>query len=478
MYSGSPLGSVEPDGAIDTADPEAHDLSNGGAAHSGLAALAEGLGAIPDSPTRFHSDLAADLEDHFVFSTEGRDNIAVEGTEPGADSLSAAENGVSELAADILDQTAPEVTRRELVFVDTAVADYELLVRDLRDGLDSQARFEVVLIGPQENGIGKISRALAARSGVDAVHVISHGSEGRVNLGDVSLGLNNLDRFAESIAGWNTALRDGADILLYGCDVAAQAEGRALTAALSDLCGCDVAASVDDTGHAALGGDWELEYQTGEIETAIVFGDYVQANWGYLLDVTVNATTVDTTPAGASSDSFAHTTSGSDRLMLVGISFGHNDEERVNSVTYNGTPLALMGARDNADSESARVEIWSLVAPATGTHNVVVNYSDTDHDGATIGVTTFNGVDQVSALGSFESAQGDSGSLSTTVLSGSGELVFGVAALDDDNDWDLVPGLGQSEQWDAYVSYANGAGSTEPGAASVVTSWTVATSSK
>jgi hypothetical protein len=40
---------------------------------------------------------------------------------------------------------------------------------------------------------------------------------------------------------------------------------------LSELTGADIAASANPTGNAALGGDWELEVQTGSIETPIPF---------------------------------------------------------------------------------------------------------------------------------------------------------------------------------------------------------------
>ncbi len=60
---------------------------------------------------------------------------------------------------------------------------------------------------------------------------------------------------------------------------------EALTEALSELCDCDVAASVDDTGHAGLGGDWDLEYATGGIETNVAISIAAQQNWAGLLAV-------------------------------------------------------------------------------------------------------------------------------------------------------------------------------------------------
>jgi hypothetical protein len=158
--------------------------------------------------------------------------------------------------------------------------------------------------------------------------------------------------------------------------------------------------------------------------------------------------------------------------MLVGVSFGLGSGETVSEVRYNGDLLNFEGARNGPGNDS-RIEIWSRVAPDTGTHNVVVTLSAGTHDGATAGVMTFTEVNQATPLGTFASNAGVSTSASVTVSSAVDELVFGVLAVDDTSNRDLVPGAGQSpERWDLYANSANGGGTTEEGAPSVVTSWT------
>ena len=57
------------------------------------------------------------------------------------------------------------------------------------------------------------------------------------------------------------------------------------------LCDCDVAASDDATGQALLGGDWELEFEVGAIETDVAFSRLAQVQFeGLLATVTVDAT--------------------------------------------------------------------------------------------------------------------------------------------------------------------------------------------
>lgn len=58
-----------------------------------------------------------------------------------------------------------------------------------------------------------------------------------------------------------------ADLLLYGCDIAAGDGGRQFIAQLARATGADVAASLDDTGTARLAGNWLLEAAAGAIET-------------------------------------------------------------------------------------------------------------------------------------------------------------------------------------------------------------------
>jgi hypothetical protein len=74
--------------------------------------------------------------------------------------------------------------------------------------------------------------------------------------------------YADTLSGISDALAENADLLIYGCDFAAGETGAAAAEAFAAATGADVAASTDATGHALRGGDWELEYSTGRIETS------------------------------------------------------------------------------------------------------------------------------------------------------------------------------------------------------------------
>ncbi|MBF2026124.1 MAG: DUF4347 domain-containing protein [Oscillatoriales cyanobacterium C42_A2020_001] len=153
----------------------------------------------------------------------------------------------------------------EVVFIDSAIADTQALLAGM------SANAEVVLLDASRDGIAQISDFLAQRSNISALHIVSHGSAGNLLLGNASLNVNTLHSYATSLQGWTKSFTTGADILLYGCDVAAGDLGTGFVQSLGFLTGADIAASNDLTGSSALGGDWELEVNTGAIAANLAF---------------------------------------------------------------------------------------------------------------------------------------------------------------------------------------------------------------
>lgn len=146
-----------------------------------------------------------------------------------------------------------------IVFVEADVADYQLLLADLAPGA------EVHVLDPGLDGLAGMAAVLKGRSGIDALHIVSHGSEGAVSLGALQLRRDNLAGHVDDLATIRQALHADADILLYGCSVGAGTAGAAFVDALAGATGADVAASTDLTGATALGGNWTLERSSGAI---------------------------------------------------------------------------------------------------------------------------------------------------------------------------------------------------------------------
>jgi len=177
------------------------------------------------------------------------------------------------------DPAAAATQRRELVVIDTRVPDYATLVNDLLSQTTGDRVFDILIVNEGEDGIAPVSDALGAGVTYDAVHIVSHGADGVVQLGGTAIDAGSLIARAADFQSWGNGLSANADILIYGCDVAAAPQGQALVATLSTLTGADVAASDDRTGGAAAGGDWILEVAAGRIQTNVVASTQFQQQW-------------------------------------------------------------------------------------------------------------------------------------------------------------------------------------------------------
>ncbi|HEV2113268.1 MAG TPA: hypothetical protein VGR50_03910, partial [Terriglobales bacterium] len=177
---------------------------------------------------------------------------------------------------------------------------------------------------------------------------------------------------------------------------------------------------------------------------------------------------------------FAHTTAGTNRLMMVGVSLNltNSTAATVSSVTYNGVALTLMGSHNDAGN-TRRMELWKLVAPPTGTFNVVVTIGGLtltqSNMGVVAGATTFTGVDQNTPSGTFASNDGAASTNSTvTVTSNPGEVVIDTLATGGDVTVTGFTGS-QTSQWNldsggtTAALDVTGFGSTAVGAPNVTT---------
>ncbi|BAU12498.1 PA14 domain-containing protein [Leptolyngbya sp. NIES-3755] len=150
-----------------------------------------------------------------------------------------------------------------LVFIDPSVENAQSLVNSAVAGT------KVILLNGNQDGIEQISTVLAGYRNVESVHIVSHGSIGSLTLGNATLDLSTLSRYETELKAWSNSLSTDADILLYGCNVAAG--DNPLISQLSEITGADIAGSIDTTGSAAKGGNWTLEAKTGSIEASLPF---------------------------------------------------------------------------------------------------------------------------------------------------------------------------------------------------------------
>jgi VCBS repeat-containing protein len=188
------------------------------------------------------------------------------------------EQAESQGVLDAIAAYSPGDSRTEVVFVDPTVPNYQ----DLLSGMNSN--IEVIMLDSGQDGIEQMANALSGRTGIDAIHVISHGGAGELQLGTGVLNADSMStQYVDDLAVIRQSLSEQADILVYGCEFAQGETGQAAVDMLADFTGADVQASNDLTGSISLGGDWEFEVSTGTIETTLAVDYNAQMNWAGML---------------------------------------------------------------------------------------------------------------------------------------------------------------------------------------------------
>ncbi|MGL5082425.1 MAG: DUF4347 domain-containing protein [Microcoleaceae cyanobacterium] len=175
---------------------------------------------------------------------------------------------------------------RTVVVIDSSISDYQSLVQ----GIDPQA--SVVLLSSEQDGVTQITQALGKYQDIESLHILSHGSSGRLRLGNVELSLETLETYKEQFQQWKIALGQTGKILLYGCCVAAGEHGRNFVDGLAQLTGANIAASQTLTGSSSLGGNWSLEVTTGEVNQILPFRSEVLRAYTSVLILLVDETFV------------------------------------------------------------------------------------------------------------------------------------------------------------------------------------------
>lgn len=244
-----------------------------------------------------------------------------------------------------------------LVFIDAGVADYQTLAANVQPG----AEVHILTAG---DAIAQITQVLLQHTGISSIHIVSHGSDGELELGDRWYTLNDLTNHASQLKAWTGALTAEADILLYGCDVARGATGTQFVQTLAQLTGADVAASTDPTGSSALGGNWILEAQTGVIQAPQAFSLEFEATYGGLL-----AAPVITLPT--STTSF---TENSAPILIDGLAILTDADQ---PASFNGGSLTVSLGNGAITSDRLGIRNQGIAAGQIGLDGRIVLYGGT-----------------------------------------------------------------------------------------------------
>jgi large repetitive protein len=224
------------------------------ATHAPVEALADASTHI-DAPADHSTNAAA------VFANNETDKAAVDSKSTLTDIKTIADAAPTERAL-IEGTLAPvNLTSHEIIFIDAIVSDLQQYISD-------HPNADVVLLDSTKDALDQIAAVLNGRTDISAIHILSHGASGMLEIGNGILSLDNLSAgsHAADLYIIKSAMAENGDILIYGCNVASGNAGQAFIDALAKATGADIAASLDSTGAANLGGNWNLETSTATID--------------------------------------------------------------------------------------------------------------------------------------------------------------------------------------------------------------------
>jgi len=241
----------------------------------------------------------------------------------------------------------------EIIFLNDDIEGFQELAEDLAKRDNS----ELIILSSTNDGLSQISAALDTADDIKALHFFTHANDSSVKIGGTWINSSTLEQHQDSVSSWGEHLTQGGDILFYGCDLAASNDGTDLLQEISDLTGADVAASDDATGHQSMGGNWVLEYSSGEIETELAVSPTLQSEWLQILAEETIADTFDTASYSNSDGSVAWTTDW--------IEIGENDGAASGNVLIEDGRLHIVAAgNDESERGISRIVDLSQAASA------------------------------------------------------------------------------------------------------------------
>jgi len=194
-----------------------------------------------------------------------------------------------------------------------------------------------------------------------------------------------------------------------------------------------------------------------------------------------------TTGNNVASINWSHTISGTNRILIVGVSIRSSAAQTVTGITYGtqtfpGSPTNPVVSVTNAGN--VRVEQWYLLNPAIGTANVTVTLSANARIvGSSVSLTGINQVTPIDATSNPLTGTGDSTTPNVTVTTNSnGDWVIDTLAhrLSAAGAPTRTAGANQTSRWSNTVANAangvGGSGSTagpQIPAGAVPMSWTL-----
>ena len=139
-----------------------------------------------------------------------------------------------------------------IVILDPTIPDSQHIAQGIKPGTATY------ILKSQPDAIEQITTILAQHIGIASLHIITHGDSGNLYLGTTELNSSNIQNYSHQLQQWRNSLTDNANIILYGCSVAARDRGHQLLTQLHQLTGANISANPHPTGNSKKGGTWDI----------------------------------------------------------------------------------------------------------------------------------------------------------------------------------------------------------------------------
>ncbi len=232
--------------------------------------------------------------------------------------------------------TPVAVPGQSVVFVDSRVKDADSLLKGVAPGT------QVVQLDASKDGLQQIADYLDTHQGISSVQIIAHGNAGDLWLGNSYLSADNVAARSAVLAEIGKDMNVGGDIMIYGCYTAEGERGLSFVDSLAQLTGRDIAASSNRTG---VGGDWNLEIATGNIESANVLSTTAMNDYHWGL-ATWTATNNANTGVGSLRAALASAQNGDIVTFSTGMTVQLTSELLINKSVYVDGDLNNDGVAD------------------------------------------------------------------------------------------------------------------------------------
>jgi Domain of unknown function (DUF4347) len=260
----------------------------------------------------------------------------------------------------------------DLILIDSQIPDLQQMYKQWGEVPNTHVR----TLDSRVNGLDDISKLVSEYRNLKTIHLITHGKEGSILLGDQIYDASSITRHYSILTNISNALAKDGELFFYGCDVGKGDAGKRFVSEISEAIRHSVAASSNRTGSYQLGGDWVLE----QVTTKLKYSPLIPSSWNHLLSQnTTGAWTFGTNTASntitVGSNSTVATVSFSGFTTATTTTAPLNAQTFNNLAVFNPTVQALpsLGVQYNWDTVP---EVGTVLASTdSGNVTMTINFS-------------------------------------------------------------------------------------------------------